>query len=64
KDRVQIMQKAFMDTMKDREFLADAEKSKLDIEPMSGDELERTVTGLFKLNPKVVAKLKDALAAK
>lgn len=64
KDRVQIMQKAFMDTMKDREFLADAEKSKLDIEPMSGDELERTVTGLFKLNPTVVAKLKDALAAK
>lgn len=64
KDRLQTMRKAFMDMMKDPEFLADAEKSKLDIEPMSGDELERTVTGLFKLNPKVVAKLKDALAAK
>jgi len=64
KDRVQIMRKAFMDTMKDREFLADAEKSKLDIEPQGGEELEKTVGRLFKLKPSLVAKLKDALAAK
>jgi tripartite-type tricarboxylate transporter receptor subunit TctC len=64
KDRVQIIRKAFMDTMKDREFLADAEKSKLDIEPLTGEELERTVAGLFKLSPAVVAKLKEALEAK
>jgi tripartite-type tricarboxylate transporter receptor subunit TctC len=64
KDRVQIMRKAFTDTMKDREFLADAEKSKLDIEPMTGEDLEKTVTGLFKLSPSVIAKLKDALEAK
>jgi len=64
KDRVQIMRKAFMDTMKDREFLADAEKSKLDIEPQSGEELEKTVARLFQLKPSLVAKLKDALAAK
>lgn len=64
KDRVQIMRKAFMDTMKDREFLADAEKSKLDIEPLTGEELERTVTGFFKLSPSVIARLKEALEAK
>lgn len=64
KDRVQIMRKAFMDTMKDREFLADAEKSKLDIEPLTGEELERTVTGLFRLAPSVIARLKEALEAK
>jgi tripartite-type tricarboxylate transporter receptor subunit TctC len=64
KDRVQIMRKAFMDTMKDREFLADAEKSKLDIEPMSGEELEKTVLGLFKLSPSLIGKLKEALEAK
>jgi len=64
KDRVQTVRKAFMDTMKDREFLADAEKSKLDIEPLSGEELERTVAGLFKLSPVIVAKLKEALEAK
>jgi tripartite-type tricarboxylate transporter receptor subunit TctC len=64
KDRVQIMRKAFMDTMKDPEFLDDAKKSKLDIDPMSGEELEKTVHGLFKLSPTIVAKLKEALAAK
>ena len=64
KDRVQTLRKAFADTMKDPEFLEDAKKSKLDVDPINGDELEKTVHGLFKLNPSVVAKLKEALAAK
>ena len=64
KERVQIMRKAFADTLKDPEFLEDAKKSKLDIDPMTGEELERTVAGLFKLSPALVAKLKEALAAK
>jgi len=64
KDRVQIMRKAFADTMKDPEFLEDAQKSKLDIDPMTGEALERTVHGLFRLNPDVFARLKEALSAK
>ena len=55
--------KAFMDTMKDAEFLADANKSKLDVEPVGAEELERTVAGLFKLNPALVAKLKGIVAS-
>lgn len=50
-----------MDTMKDPEFLADAKKSKLDIDPGIGEEVERTVAGLFKLSPAQVAKLKEIL---
>jgi tripartite-type tricarboxylate transporter receptor subunit TctC len=64
KERVQSLRKAFADTMKDPEFLEDAKKSKLDVDPINGDELEKTVHGLFKLNPSVVAKLKEALSAK
>lgn len=64
KDRVQTLRKAFMDTMKDPEFSADAKNSKLDIEPLSGKELEGIVHGFFKLSPSVVAKLKEALTAK
>jgi len=64
KDRVQTLRKAFMETMKDREFLADAEKSNLDIEPLSGEALEKTVLGLFKLSPSIISKLKEALEAK
>src|SRR5919109_3832300 len=36
KDRVRILRKAFMDTMKDPEFVADTAKAKLDIEPLDG----------------------------
>lgn len=63
-DRVQTLRKAFADTMKDAEFLADAKNSKLDIEPLTGEELEKIVHGFFKLSPSVVAKLKEALTAK
>ena len=63
KERVQILRKAFMDTMKDEEFLADARKSKLDVEPVGAEELERTVAGLFKLNPALVARLKGIFAS-
>jgi tripartite-type tricarboxylate transporter receptor subunit TctC len=61
KDRVEITRKAFADTMKDADFISDTKKSKLGLEPMNGDELEKTVARLFKVSPGVVAKLKDVL---
>jgi tripartite-type tricarboxylate transporter receptor subunit TctC len=61
KDRVEIARKAFADTMKDAEFINDTKKSKLGLEPLNGDELEKTVARLFKVSPGVVAKLKDVL---
>jgi tripartite-type tricarboxylate transporter receptor subunit TctC len=61
KERVELVRKAFADTMKDSEFIADTKKSKLGLEPLSGEELEKTVARLFKLSPAVVAKLKDVL---
>jgi hypothetical protein len=50
-----------MDTMKDPEFLAEAEKAKLDINPLEGAELERNVKEVFNLEPPLVAKLKEIL---
>lgn len=61
KDRVQLLRKAFLDTLKDKEFLAEAEKSKLDVDPIPGEQVEKIVAGLFKLEPGVVAKLKQIL---
>jgi tripartite-type tricarboxylate transporter receptor subunit TctC len=61
KDRVEIVRKAFAATMKDAEFISDARKSKLGVDPIIGDELEKTVSGLFKLAPGVVSKLRDVL---
>ena len=61
KDRVQILRKAFDDTLKDAEFLADAKKSNLSVGPVPVDEIERDISALFKLDPTLVTKLKDLL---
>jgi tripartite-type tricarboxylate transporter receptor subunit TctC len=60
-DRVQIIRKAFMDTMKDPEFLAEAKKANLDINPEDGATLEQNVKEVLKLEPALVAKLKEVL---
>jgi tripartite-type tricarboxylate transporter receptor subunit TctC len=61
KDRVQIIRKAFMDTMKDPDFLAEAKKANLDINPDDGAALEQNVKEILKLDPALVAKLKEIL---
>jgi tripartite-type tricarboxylate transporter receptor subunit TctC len=61
KDRLVMLQKAFMATMKDPEFLADAKKAKLDISPLDGNELEQNVKDIFKLDPKLIPRAKEIL---
>jgi tripartite-type tricarboxylate transporter receptor subunit TctC len=61
KDRIMTLRKAFMDTMKDPEFLADAKKAKLDITPLDGAELERNVKDVFTLDPKLIPRAKEIL---
>jgi hypothetical protein len=64
KDRVQVLRKAFMDTFNDPEFLAEAKKTNLDIGPLSGDEIAKTVENLFKLEAPVIERLKKILLPK
>lgn len=61
KERVLVLRKAYMDTMKDPEFLADAKKAKLDLNPTDGAELEQNVKEVFDLEPALIAKLKEIL---
>ncbi len=61
KDRVQLLRKAFEDTLKDTEFVADAKKSKLNIDPVPADVIEKDIAALFKLDPAMVGKLKELL---
>src|SRR6476659_8278423 len=61
KDRVQLIRKAFMDTMNDPEFLAEAKKANLDINADDGAALEQNVKEILKLDPALVAKLKEIL---
>ena len=53
KEYVAVMRKAFDETMKDPAFLADAEKSRLDIDPVSGAEMEKMIQQAFE-TPKAV----------
>ena len=61
KERLEIIRKAFMDTMKDPEFLAEAKKANLDINPDDGAVLEQNVKEILKLEPGLIAKLKEIL---
>jgi tripartite-type tricarboxylate transporter receptor subunit TctC len=59
--RVAALRKAFMATMQDKEFLADAQKMKLDIDPLSGEDVQAMVAKVYALSPNVVARAKQAL---
>ena len=47
--------------MKDPEFLADAKKSRLDTDPLTGEEVEKIVGQLFKMDASLVNQLKEIL---
>lgn len=61
KDRVEILRKAFLETVRDPDLLSEASKANLEINPGSGEELERNVRDLLRLEPAVVERLKDIL---
>jgi tripartite-type tricarboxylate transporter receptor subunit TctC len=54
KDRADALRNAFARTMEDREFLADAEKSQLEITPVTGEEIDKLVKDLHQ-TPKAIA---------
>lgn len=62
KDRVAILSKAVMQTMADKEFLNDAEKLKIDIEPSDGAATTKMVNQLYDAPASVVKMIQGALA--
>jgi tripartite-type tricarboxylate transporter receptor subunit TctC len=42
-DRIKILRDAFMATMKDKQFLAEAAKGQIEIDPVSGEEIQNIV---------------------
>lgn len=52
KDRLQILRKAFGETMKDPEFLAEAKKVKLEVTHVPGEEVEKHVEEMLAITPK------------
>ncbi len=60
-DRLTALQEAFMATMEDPEFLAEAEGLDLEITPISGPEVRGLVLEAYDANPAVVARLREIL---
>jgi len=64
KDRLELLQNAFVKTLKDPELLKEAKKSQLDVDPVDGPTITRTLNDLYDLKPASVARLKEILLPK
>ena len=60
-ERAQILQKAVQQTAADPDFIAEADKAKIGLAPVTAEEMRKTVEGIFNLDPAVLAKLKTIL---
>lgn len=63
-DRVAALRKAFDATMKDKDFLADADKARLTVDPVSGEEVQALVAKIFSAPDKIVERAKEAMVYK
>jgi len=63
-DRVAALRKAFDDTMKDPAFLAEAEKLKLDIDPLNGVQVSELVARVLATPKNVVERVRDIFDTK
>jgi tripartite-type tricarboxylate transporter receptor subunit TctC len=59
--RVQILRRAFDETMKDPAYLADAAKTQLEVSPMTGEDVAKLVEQVSATPPDVVARVTAAL---
>ena len=56
-DRAAALRTAFMNTLQDPEFLADADKLKLEITPVPARRIEEAMDRLYKTPPEIVQKV-------
>ena len=61
KERVDALRKAFDALMKDKAFLAEAEKRQLGISPRSGPQVQALVDKIITASPELVARVKTAV---
>jgi tripartite-type tricarboxylate transporter receptor subunit TctC len=62
-DRVVALRRAFAALARDKEFLADAQRSNLDVSPVSGEEVDRIVSIIASASPETFQRLGDDIAS-
>jgi hypothetical protein len=60
--QVKILRDAFMKTVKDPEFQADAEKNRLDVTPSSGERVQSVVEKLFATPKETIKRAKEIIS--
>ena len=60
-DRLAVLRQAFMATMKDKDFLAEAERTGIDIDPATADEVEKLLAHFATFSPEIFAKARAAI---
>ena len=62
-DRLDALRKAFLAALRHPDLVAEAQKAKMDIKPVSGDELDRVVAALVSAPSDIVDKTNRLLGA-
>jgi len=60
-DRVEALRRAFDATMKDPQFLADAQRLQLDIDPLTGEQVAALVEQVARTSPDTAARVRAAM---
>jgi tripartite-type tricarboxylate transporter receptor subunit TctC len=63
-DRTEALREAFMATMTDPAFAAEAEKAQIEVNPVAGEDLQKLVTEIYRTPPEVAKKAAQLLTAK
>lgn len=62
--RMTVLRNAFNATMKDKEFIAEIAKANLELQPLTGAEVQTIARNLYQTDPNLVGKLREILVPK
>jgi len=60
-DRIAALRKAYDETMRDPQLLADIDQSHSEFSPLSGDRLQRLVAATAEVPPPIIARIRDII---
>src|SRR6185437_7988922 len=60
--RVKALRTAFMDMIKDKDFIADLNKAHMDLDPLSGEALQKLIEKVSDVKPDVLEKAREIRA--
>jgi tripartite-type tricarboxylate transporter receptor subunit TctC len=63
-ERVTAIRRAFDATMKDKEFLAEADKLKIEVDPLSGEQVAELISQIYRTPADTVARVRAAMEVK